>query len=223
LLTWEDCYAEHLRHSQRFASVIAASSQVLVHNASSLTHLRRLGALPDGVGEAVAPPLLGVEFDLPVSASPPASDYVCTTGFIDDRILLNEMLDRIAALVRSGHAARWIHVGTVQPQMLSLLVRFATMVGLADRMSVTGWVPSEVLASTVAASRGVVKPAGRVETGIGVMHANRWGVPVSVPLGYPVRPERSLEAIVSNRDPHPAPRLLLPERSIGAALERFVA
>ena len=63
----------------------------------------------------------------------------------------------------------------------------------------------------------------RVETGIGVMAANRWGVPVSVPLGYPVGPERVLEAAASGREPHPAPRLVLPERPIATALERFVA
>jgi hypothetical protein len=222
LLTWEDCYVEHLRHPQRFASVIAASAQVLVHTASSLMHLRRLGVLADGVGEGLAPPLLAADAE-PAQGSPPASGYLCSTGFLDDRILLNEMLDRIAALVRCGYAESWIHVGTVQSQMLSPLVRYAALIGLADRMSVTGWVRPEVLASTVAASCGVVKPAGRVETGIGVVQANRCGVPVSVPSGYPVRPERVLEAVASGHEPHAAPRLLLPERPIAAALERFVA
>lgn len=221
LLTWADCHVEHLRHPQRFASVIAASAKVLVHTASSIMHLRRLGVLAEGVGEGLAAPRLWNE---PKTASTPsASDYVCSTGFLDDRILLNEMLDRIAALVRCGYAKSWTHVGTVQPQVLGPLVRHAAVRGLADRMSITGWVPAEVLASTVATSRGVVKPAGRVETGIGVIEANRWGVPVSVPLGYPVGPERVLEAAASGQEPHPTPRLLLPERPIATALERFVA
>ena len=223
LLTWTDCYVEHLRHPQRFASVIAASAQVLVHTASSMLHLRRLGALADGVGEGLAPPQLGADPTLSVSALPSTSDYVCSTGLLDERTLLNEMLDRIAALVRCGLAESWIHVGTVQPQMVSPLARRAAVVGLADRMSITGWVPPQVLAATVMASRGVVKPAGRVETGIGVLQANRWGVPVSVPLGYPVRPELVLDALRSDRALHPVPRLLPPERPIATALGRFVA
>jgi hypothetical protein len=221
VLTWEDCHVEHLRHPQRFASVIAASAKVLVHTASSMTHLRRLGVLADGVGEALAAPRLGAEPETPRLAS--VSDYVCSTGFLDDRILLNELMDRVVALIRSGYAQNWIHVGTVQPRILSPLVRHAARVGLADRMSITGWVPAEVLGSTVTTSRGLIKPAGRVETGIGVIEANRWGVPVSVPPGYPVEPGRVLEATAIERPPLPAPRLHPPERLIAAALERFVA
>jgi len=223
LLTWADCHVEHLHHPQRFGSVIAASEHVLVHTASSMLHLRRLGVLADGVGESVAPPSLTAEVTPIAIATPSKESYVCSTGFLDERTLVSELLDRIAALIRCGHAESWIHAGTVQPQMVSPLVRRAAVVGLADRMSITGWLPQEVLASTVTASRGVVKPAGRVETGMGVLQANRWGVPVSVPPGYPVRPERVLDAPRSDREPPAVPRVLPPERPIATAIERFVA
>ena len=218
VLTWEDCWVEPLRQPLRFARTLAACDPVLIHTATSASHLRSLGALAAGVGIALAPPEPPSSDE---SAGEPHDDvagsYLCTTGRLDRSVLATELLDRISELLAAGHADEWLHAGETAEDGLAPLERHGAAVTLRNCLSVLGRLEPTAVEATIARSRGLVKPAGRVETGVSVLQANRAGIAVSVPPDYPVRPR--LPLAIGAPEPCPEVAIAAAATPVGRALE----
>jgi hypothetical protein len=195
ILTYRDAFESHLNAPHELDLVTETARLLIAPNPFVLEHLGCFYNFGDRAYWLEMLPTIAnsecfhLEEDLSyretISASQP---YLCTTGDINPRVDVAELLDRVVGLMHEGVAEQWVHVGTTDPNTLMHLSSRLVLLGLLKKFALTGVVDRSRYRCLVQGARVVVKPAGEVDTGVGAIEANGWEIPLSVPPDYPIRP-----------------------------------
>lgn len=139
------------------AEVLARAPAVVVHSRYAQARLRALH------GEAarhvvVVPHLLPPLAPIPRAAArarlglPADEPIVLTAGFGS----AGKRLDWVVEAVAAVPGLRWIHAGEARPDEFDLAARVAERPGLAERVSITGWLDEAALTDHLAAADALV-------------------------------------------------------------------
>lgn len=198
ILTYRDAFEGHLNVPQEVEFVTETAKLVIAPNPSVLQHLECfysfgnralwLEMMPAVVDSESLQLAEDLRYRENISAG---QTYLCTTGDINPRVDVAELLDRVVALMQKGIAGFWVHVGTVFPNTLIHLSSRLVLLGMLKNFALSGVVERSCYRCLVQGARVVVKPRGEVDTGIGAIEANTWEIPLSVPSEYPIWPLKS--------------------------------
>ena len=212
ILTYRDAFEDHLNAPHELDFVTETAKLLIAPNSFIFQHLECFYKFGDRafclemLPRIVDSESLHLEEDLRYRETVSAGHtYLCTTGDINPRVDVAELLDRVVGLLQEGVADRWVHVGTMDPNTLMHLSSRLVLLGILKNFALTGFVDRSRYRCLVQGARVVVKPGGEVDTGVGAIEANGWEIPLSVPPEYPIWPLKSYSPHSESRGKRESP------------------